>query len=75
LVNWSQLQGNWKQISGRMQEQWGRLTHNDLRRTAGRRDRMFGRMQAGNGVAKEKAGHGVRALKDLLDRGKRATRH
>jgi len=58
-----------------MREQWGRLTHNDLRRTAGRRDRIFGRVQVGYGVAKEKAGHRARALKDLLDRGKRATRH
>jgi uncharacterized protein YjbJ (UPF0337 family) len=74
-VNWSQIQGNWKQISGGMQERWGRLTQNDLRRAAGRRDQTFGRVQAGYGVAKEKAGHRLRALKDLLDRGKRATRH
>jgi uncharacterized protein YjbJ (UPF0337 family) len=73
-VNWNGVQGNWKQLSGRMQERWGRLTHNNLRIMAGRRDRIIGGMQASYGVAKEKAEHRLRALKNLLERGNR-TRH
>ena len=73
-VNWNGVQGNWKQLSGRMQERWGRLTHNNLRMMAGRRDRIIGGMQASYGVAKEKAEHRLRALKNLLERGNR-TRH
>ena len=74
-VNWNGVQGNWKQLSGRTQERWGRLTHNNLRMMAGRRDRFIGGMQASYGVAKEKAEHRLRALKNLLERGKNATRH
>ncbi|HWE07387.1 MAG TPA: CsbD family protein [Rhizomicrobium sp.] len=74
-VNWNGVQGNWKQLSGKMQERWGRLTHNNLRMMSGRRDRIIGRMQVSYGAAKEKAEHQLHMLKDLLERGKDATRH
>jgi uncharacterized protein YjbJ (UPF0337 family) len=53
----------------------GSADHNNLRIMAGRRDRIIGGMQASYGVAKEKAEHRLRALKNLLERGKDATRH
>jgi uncharacterized protein YjbJ (UPF0337 family) len=74
-VNWSVIQGNWKQLSGRLQERWGRLTRDDLRKLAGRRDRIMGHAQARYGAAWEKAEHQLGVLKDLLGRCKRATRH
>ncbi len=74
-MNWNGVQGNWKQLSGRMQERWGRLTYNNLRMMAGRPDRIIGGMQASYGVAKEKVEHRLRALKNLLERGKDGTRH
>jgi len=50
-MNWDIAKGNWTLLKGNMKLQWGRLTHDHLRKIAGRRDRLTGKMQKAYGAA------------------------
>lgn len=54
-MNRDRAQGIWRQFSGTLRECWGELTDDPVDAAAGRRDRIFGRIQERNGICKEEA--------------------
>jgi uncharacterized protein YjbJ (UPF0337 family) len=54
-MNWDRIEGNWEQFKGSAREQWALLTDDELDMTAGRRDRLAGRIQETYGVTKEES--------------------
>jgi uncharacterized protein YjbJ (UPF0337 family) len=54
-MNWDRIEGNWKQFKGSAMQQWGRLTEDQLDVTAGKRDKLVGRIQETYGVSKEES--------------------
>ena len=59
-MNWDRIAGNWKQIKGKARQKWGELTDDDLEQIGGRKDELVGRLQEGNGIAREEAEREVR---------------
>ncbi len=54
-MNWDRIEGNWKQFKGNVKEQWGKLTDDQLDVIAGRRERLFGKIQETYGISKDVA--------------------
>jgi len=59
------LQGNFKILKGKLKEKWGKLTDEEITRTDGKRDQLFGLLQSKYGLTKDKA---QTELNDLLHR-------
>lgn len=54
-MNWDRIEGNWKQFKGYAKQQWGRLTDDQLDVTAGKRDKLVGKIQETYGISKEES--------------------
>jgi uncharacterized protein YjbJ (UPF0337 family) len=52
-MNWDRIEGNWKQWKGKAKQQWGKLTDAQLDVIAGKRDRLFGKIQEAYGTSVE----------------------
>ena len=44
-MNWDTAKGNWTLFKGNVKLQWGKLTHDHLRKIAGRHDQLTGKIQ------------------------------
>ena len=64
-MNWDQVLGKWSDVKGKIRQQWGKLTDDDLEQSAGRRERLVGRIQERYGDSKEAI---ERKLDQLIDR-------
>jgi len=49
------IEGKWKELKGRTREEWGKLTHNELKETEGKKDRLVGKLQQKSGYASDEA--------------------
>ncbi len=67
-MNWDQIEGKWKQVKGKFQEQWADLTDNDLKKIAGKRERLAGILQERYGIAKEEAEEQIAEFERDFDR-------
>jgi uncharacterized protein YjbJ (UPF0337 family) len=54
-MNWDRIEGNWKQFKGSAMQQWGRLTEDQLDVTAGKREKLVGKIQETYGISKEES--------------------
>ena len=54
-MNWDRIEGNWKQFKGSAKVQWGKLTDDQLDVTAGKRDKLVGKVQEIYGISKEES--------------------
>jgi uncharacterized protein YjbJ (UPF0337 family) len=52
-MNTTEIKGNWNEIKGRLKQQFATLTDNDLMFAEGKKEEMFGRLQAKLGKTKE----------------------
>jgi uncharacterized protein YjbJ (UPF0337 family) len=52
-MNWDRIEGNWTQFKGTAKKQWGKLTDDQLVVTAGKRDKLVGKIQEVYGLSKE----------------------
>jgi uncharacterized protein YjbJ (UPF0337 family) len=57
-------EGRWDQMKGRVKEEWGVLTDDDLKRIAGRRDRLVGVLKERTGKAMEAVEEQVKSFED-----------
>jgi uncharacterized protein YjbJ (UPF0337 family) len=64
-MNWDQVAGKWEDVKGQIRQEWGKLTDDDLEHSAGRRERLVGRIQQRYGDTKETIEH---KLDQLIDR-------
>jgi uncharacterized protein YjbJ (UPF0337 family) len=64
-MNWDQVVGKWDDVKGQIRQQWGKLTDDDLEQSAGRRERLIGRIQQRYGESKEAI---ERKLDELISR-------
>jgi uncharacterized protein YjbJ (UPF0337 family) len=63
-VNRNRLEGSWKQFRGNLKEWWGRLAHDPQCESAGRHERIAGRVLERYGISTEES---ARQLKEFLD--------
>ncbi|NJO32382.1 MAG: CsbD family protein [Rhodospirillales bacterium] len=54
-MDWYRIEGSWKEFKGKAQSQWGQLTDDDLTMIGGKRDELFGKLQARYGYSKDRA--------------------
>ena len=52
-MNTTELKGDWEQQKGKLKQQFAMLTDNDLLFAEGKKEEMFGRLQAKLGKTKE----------------------
>ena len=52
-MNWDRIAGTWKQLKGIARQQWGRLTADYAHVAAGERERLLGKIQATQGIARQ----------------------
>jgi len=52
-MNTTELNGKWEQQKGKLKQQFAMLTDNDLLFAEGKKEEMFGRLQAKLGKTKE----------------------
>ena len=60
-MNQDQLNGKWDQIKGRAKKAWAELTDDDLKRSEGSVDKLFG-------IIQEKFGDTKEAIQAKIDR-------
>ena len=54
-MDWNDVEGKWNQVKGKVREEFGRLTDDDLEQSAGKRDRLIGRLQDRYGYSRSEA--------------------
>lgn len=59
-MNMDQVLGNWREFKGRAKQQWAKLTDDDLEAIQGKRDELYGRLQARYGATRDEAEKMVR---------------
>ena len=52
-MNTTELKGNWEQQKGKLKQKFAMLTDDDLLLVEGKKDEMFGKLQARLGKTKE----------------------
>ena len=52
-MNWDTVEGKWEQFKGKTREKWAKLTDDDLESIAGKKDRLFGKIQERYGHKRE----------------------
>jgi uncharacterized protein YjbJ (UPF0337 family) len=52
-MNTTELKGNWEQQKGKLKQKFATLTDNDLLFAEGKKEEMFGRLEAKLGKTKE----------------------
>ena len=52
-MNTTEVKGNWNEQKGKLKQKFATLTDNDLMFAEGKKDEMFGRLQAKLGKTKE----------------------
>jgi uncharacterized protein YjbJ (UPF0337 family) len=61
-MNKDTLEGQWQQLSGVIKAKWGKLTDDDLKKAAGNRDYLLGKLHEQYGLARDVA---ERALREM----------
>ena len=52
-MNKTEIKGNWNEIKGKLKQKYADLTDDDLTYAEGKKDEMFGKLQAKLGKTKE----------------------
>jgi uncharacterized protein YjbJ (UPF0337 family) len=52
-MNTTEMKGNWDQQKGKLKQKFATLTDNDLLFAVGKKEEMFGRLEAKLGTSKE----------------------
>ncbi|MHA7128719.1 CsbD family protein [Algoriphagus namhaensis] len=52
-MNSTQAEGNWDVVKGKLKQTYGELTDDDLQKTEGKEDELWGRIQKKVGKTKE----------------------
>lgn len=65
-MNTDQVLGNWREIKGRVKQQWAKLTDDDLEAIEGKRDELYGRLQARYGTTRDETEKMVRDFESQM---------
>ena len=52
-MNKDTVEGQWQQLAGVIKAKWGKLTDDDLKKSAGNREYLLGKLHEQYGVARE----------------------
>jgi uncharacterized protein YjbJ (UPF0337 family) len=54
-MKWNSVEDDWKRYQSKVVEHWDKLSHDDLDRTAGKRDQLEGKLQKAYGISLDQA--------------------